>query len=248
MATTVKELVATFGLRTDKASFAKGERAVNSIKSAAKTLVTLFAAGAVAQGFRSIMGQASDAAETLNVLGATLGDNAQDVLDWAETTSEEVGRSEFQLREMAGTIGALVQPMIGSRKAAAEMSKGVAQLAVDLGSFFNATDEEALRALRSGLVGQAEPLMRFGVNLQVATLEAFALSRGITKSYKEMSVAEKTNLRYQAILEQTANAQGDAAKTLDGYANSMKALRGGIKDMATRPGLVVSFCHQQNAF
>lgn len=236
MATKVKELVATFGLQTDKQSFSKGQQAVDKIKSAAKTFIGVFAAGAVAKGFGSMVERASDAAEALNVIGAAFGENQQDVLDWAQTTSEAMGRSEFKLREMAGSLGALVQPMVKSRKTAAEMSKTMAGLAVDIGSFFNATDEEALVALRAGLVGSTEPLLRFGVNLQVAQLEAFALSKGIKKSFKEMSIAEKTQLRFQSIMEQTANAQGDAAKTAEGYANASKALKAAITDVTTRIG------------
>lgn len=237
MATTVKELVATFGLETDKASFAEGQRVVDGIKKAATTLVTLFATGAVAKGFGQLVGLGSDAAETLNVIDAAFGENQEAVLDWAAIVSEEIGRSEFALREMAASTGALVQPMLGSRKAAADMSTQVAQLAVDLGSFFNEADEDALRALRSGLVGQSEPLLKFGVNLQQATLQAFALTQGITKSINEMSLAEKTNLRFQAILAQTTNAQGDAAKTARGFANASKALKSALKDIATTIGL-----------
>jgi len=236
MAQTVKELVATFGLQTDKASFARGQQAVDGIKSAARTLVTLFAAGAVAQGFRSMVGQASDAAEAMNVITAAFGDHEQQVLDWASTQADAMGRSEFELREYASTLGALIQPMVKNRKATADMSTSLAGLAVDLGSFFNVADSDALLALRSGLTGQTEPLLRFGVNLQVAQLEAFRLSRGIGKSVSQMSEAEKVQLRYQLIMQQTANAQGDAAKTADGYANATKAVAAAVKDITTRIG------------
>ena len=191
MAQTVKELVATFGLKTDKASFTRGQNAVDGIRVAARGLVTLFAAGAVAQGFRGMIGQASDAAEALNVVDAAFGENQQSVLDWAETTSTAVGRSEFALRDMAAALGSLIQPMVKNRKQAADMSTGLTELAVDLGSFFNTTDDEALIALRAGLVGSTEPLLKFGVNLQVAQLQSFALSKGITKSVTKMTQAER---------------------------------------------------------
>lgn len=236
MATTVKELVATFGLQTDKASFDKGQQAVDGIKTAAKAMAALFVTGAFAKGIQSLVERASNAAESMNVIDSVFGENKKSILDWAATTAAAVGRSEFALRDMAATTGSLVQPMLGSRKAAADMSKQVAELAVDLGSFFNATDEDALRALRAGLIGQTEPLLRFGVNLQSATLEQFALSKGITKSIDSMTLAEKTNLRFQAILAQTKNAQGDAAKTSEGYANATKALKAGIQDLSTRLG------------
>ncbi|MDP6424344.1 MAG: hypothetical protein QGG14_06345 [Planctomycetota bacterium] len=124
-------------------------------------------------------------------------------------------------------------------EAAADMSVGLSELAVDLGSFFNAADTDVLQALRAGITGEAEPLKRFGIVMQDATLEAFRLSQGINKSFKSMSIAEKTALRYNFILDQTVNAQGDAARTSEGWANASKGLISAFKDLGTRLGLTL---------
>jgi hypothetical protein len=126
--------------------------------------------------------------------------------------------------------------MIGSREGAAEMSKGLAQLSVDLGSFFNVADVDALNALRSGIVGELEPLKRFGIVMTEAALKQFALDQGIRKQIKSMSIAEKTTLRYKFIMARTADAQGDAEKTADTFANASKGLQSALKDMATTIG------------
>ena len=56
---------------------------------------------------------------------------------------------------------------------------------------------------------------RLGFDLSQAKLEAIALEKGITKSFRAMSQAEKSQLRYYAIMTQVTTAQGDMARTLD---------------------------------
>ena len=79
-------------------------------------------------------------------------------------------------------LGNMLVPMGIGRKKAAEMSKQLVELAADMASFNNASPEETLDALRSGLAGETEPLRKFGVFLnrrprQAGGDEAGALRR-----------------------------------------------------------------------
>lgn len=233
----VRQLLTQMGYVIDEKSEKKTESSIDGLKSAAKTLAAIFVTGAVAVAIRKFVNQGSDAAETMNVLTETFEDQASAVTDWAADQSTALGRSEFLLREYAGTLGAILKPQLGSAEAAAEMSTALAGLAVDLGSFFNATEIDTLGALRSGIVGQSEPLRRFGVVMSVAALDAFALEEGLSKTVKQMSEGEKVALRFRFIMAQTAAAQGDAAKTSQGFANLSKALDSALSDLGTRIGL-----------
>lgn len=233
----VRQLLTQMGYVIDEKSEKKTESSIDGLKSAAKTLAAIFVTGAVAVAIRKFVNQGSDAAETMNVLTETFEDQASAVTDWAADQSTALGRSEFLLREYAGTLGAILKPQLGSAEAAAEMSTALAGLAVDLGSFFNATEIDTLGALRSGIVGQSEPLRRFGVVMSVAALDAFALEEGLGKTVKQMSEGEKVALRFRFIMSQTAAAQGDAAKTSQGFANLSKALDAALSDLGTRIGL-----------
>jgi len=197
----------------------------------------LVAAAGITQTLRSIVQLASDANETGNVLEQVFGaEGAGQVKSWSQAASSNLGRSRFQLQEFAGGLGAMLDPMVQNKGKAQEMSTTLATLAVDLGSFFNATDQDALVALRAGISGESEPLKRFGIVMQDATLQEFAHTQGIRKKISAMNVAEKTDLRYQFILARTKNAQGDAARTSGGFANSSKALKGALRDLGTEMG------------
>ena len=108
---------------------------------------------------------------------------------------------------------------------AALMSKNLTQLGYDLSAFFNISVEDAMQKLQSGIAGEIEPLRRLGYYLSQAKLEDIAMSLGINKSVSEMIQAEKSQLRYYAILTQVTKAQGDMARTLVAPANQLRILK-----------------------
>ncbi len=232
----LRELLLRLQVQVDPRGVKKANSALAGIRKAAIAVGTVFVAGRFARGIGAVLELGSAANETSNVIQTAFEDSANAVEDWAKRQAEVMGRSRFELREMAAATGAIVQPMLGSAEAAADMSTQVAQLAVDLGSFFNANDKDALRALQSGLVGSTEPLLRFGVVMKQANLQTFAQSQGISKLVKDMNEAELTALRFNFIMDKTRKAQGDAAKTSGGFANQTKALKAAWKDALTTLG------------
>ena len=197
------------------------------MKNAAKA-VAVFGA-AVAASAAVTINAASNFQENLNLLAVSFGKQTEEVLKWADTFGSEVGRSSATMLEFAGSLQAMLGPMVGSRKEAAAMSISLAELAVDLSSFFNISESDALLKLRAGLVGSQEPLRTLGVVMTVAALDAFALSKGINKSTLEMTEAEKVALRYEFIMAKTTIAQGDAKATADGFANQIRELKESLK-------------------
>lgn len=231
----LRELLARFDLKFDDKGFKKADKSIDAVKNGLRSLGGLLVGGSIIFGFKRLIDLGSDAAETMNVLNEVFKENSQEVQQWAADFGEEVGRSEFAMRELAGTLGAVINPMMkGNAEVAAEMSTNLGQLTVDLGSFYNAAESNVLLALRSGITGEAEPMKRFGIVMLEATLQEFALAEGIKKRVKDMNVAEKTQLRYQFIMANTTAAQGDALRTADGYANAIKGVTGALKDIATR--------------
>jgi len=69
------------------------------------------------------------------------------------------------------------------------MSTNLVGLAGDMASFYNLDHETTFNKIRSGISGQVKPLRELGIDMSAATLQAFALSQGITKEYKEMTQA-----------------------------------------------------------
>jgi hypothetical protein len=228
----LREVLVRLGIDVDRQGAQRATGLVDNLRSGVGELARFFSVGVVAAGFGQMISLASDAAEVASKLAATYGEMTDSVTDNAVQIAQATGRSKLELKRAVADLGAIIKPMTGSTKAAADMSTGLAQLAIDLASFNNTTDEVALESLRSGIVGQSEPMLKFGVVMLQANLQAFALSKGIRKNLKDMTQAEKVALRYSFIMEQTRDAQGDAVRTAAGLANMMRRLRSMLLDLA----------------
>ena len=240
MALVLRDVVARLGIDYDDRGAKKADRSIGGLMKTLRGLGLAFGALQAGRGVLSLLTMASDVEENLNVMNHAFEDNASTVIQWSQEFGKAAGRSEFELQKVASTLGAVINPLMeGNAAAAADMSIGLSQLAVDLGSFFNAVDNDVLVALRSGLVGEMEPLRRFGVVMHQDALQAFALSQGIKGNIKDLSIAEKTQLRYNFIMENTTLAQGDAVRTAHLWANATKATKGALKDLGVTLGAIL---------
>lgn len=183
---------------------------------------------------------ASDLQEVQNVVDVTFGEGSAIIDDFAKSAATSFGLSEKNAKQFTGTMGAMLNSMGLTDEAVLDMSTSLTGLAGDMASFYNLDPEEAFSKLRSGLSGETEPLKQLGINMSVANLEAYALSKGINKTYKSMTQAEQATLRYQYIMEATASAQGDFERTSEGFANQQRILQLNMENLsATVGGLVL---------
>lgn len=183
------------------------------------------------------VGLASDLAEVQNVVDTVFGEQGSKMIEsFSKDAMKNFGLTELQAKQFSSTIGAMGSSMGLSGKQVEEMSTGLTGLTGDMASFYNLDHQTAFEKIRSGISGETEPLKQLGINMSVANLEAFALSEGLETAYNQMTEAEKATLRYNYILSVTSNAQGDFAKTSDGYANQLRLVQGGIENLAIALG------------
>lgn len=168
---------------------------------------------------------ASDLEEVQNVVDVSFGSMANEVEAFAKTAIQSFGMSELTAKQTASTFMAMANGMGLALKDGKNMSLQLTALSGDMASFYNVRQDVAQTALNSIFTGETESLKKFGVVMTEANLSAFALSKGITKSYSAMSQAEKVALRYHYVLKSTANAQGDFARTSGSWANQVRILK-----------------------
>lgn len=182
---------------------------------------------------------ASDLEEVQNVVDVTFGDGAAQIEKWAKAAGSQFGLTETQAKKFTSTLGAMMKSAGLAGPEIVDMSTDLAGLAADMASFYNLDFDTAFQKIRSGISGETEPLKQLGINMSVANLEAFALSQGIEKTFSEMTQSEQVMLRYQYLMQATADAQGDFARTSDGYANAVRTLQTNIDSLKTSVGTVL---------
>lgn len=195
-----------------------------------------FAALKIGGGIVNAVGQASDLNETVSKSRQVFGEASKLVEADADKIAKSFGISKKEYVDGAAAIGLVGKASGLTADQAAAMGSKFASLATDLGSFHNVSTEDALAAIRSGLTGEAEPLRRFGVLLNEAAVKSEALALGLGKGHKELTDGEKVQARASLIMKQTADAQGDLARTSGGTANQMRQAWGRFDAIVTSIG------------
>jgi len=238
MASTTRTLTTNFVGRTKnlERSFkrvSKGSELMsNKMMRATRMAGIGFAAlGGVAIGaamaLKPMIDKAASMEESLSKNRVVFGESAAAVEQFAETSLHAFGVTERAALEATGVIGTLGSALGMTEADSASMATTLVGLAGDMSSFNDASVEETLTAIQAGLRGESEPLRRFGVLLDAATLKAKALEKGIIKSTKEaLTPQTKALAAYELILEQTSIQMGDFTRTADSATNQSKLLAG----------------------
>lgn len=200
------------------------QKSANALKGALRTAGVALGAASILRFGKACTQAASDLQEVQNVVDVTFGKLSGQVDAFAKGAITSFGLSETAAKRYSGTVGALLKSMGLAPGVVTDMATSLTGLTGDMASFYNLQPEVAFEKLRSGIAGETEPLKQLGINMSIANLEAFALSQGITKSWKAMSQAEQALLRYNYIMQATGDAQGDFSRTSGSWANQTRLL------------------------
>jgi hypothetical protein len=234
--------VAGVEIRVDQAKFDKGmTRAQKSIKKlqvgleslARKAKWAFLAMGTAMAGFVKV---AANAEETMNKFNAVFEDQASGVRKWSKNFGAAVGRSQVELQDFLSQFQNLFVAMGFSGKGAAEFSKRLTKLTVDLASFHNEAEREVATRLFSGLVGEAEAVRRLGADISAVRVEQQLGAASMRKYANESEHVRKVIARLQLILEASVKAENDAFNTRESATNQFKRVKAAAADLAAQFG------------
>ncbi|MCK5127901.1 MAG: hypothetical protein KAR42_16710 [candidate division Zixibacteria bacterium] len=212
-----------------KALGEKAER-IGKKMSLMVTLPILAAGGAAIK-------MAMDAEESRNLFEVSMGDMVDIADKWSADLSENLGINRFESQKLIGTFNVMLKSMGHNEKAAYDMSKGMAELTYDMASFYNLEAEDAFLKIQAGITGEIEPLKRLGIIIKDVTIKQWAMDNGMIKQGEQMTENQKVIARYNVIMEQTALAQGDLARTLDSPTNKLRILKSRVAETAITFGM-----------
>lgn len=188
---------------------------------------------------QELIQQSADYIETQNLFEVSMKETKDEATDFVNEMARAFNLNDRTLKSAVGTFNLLGTQMGLTNEQALTFSETLTKLAVDTSSLRNTDVETALTKLRAGISGEVKPLRQWGIDITEATLKQEALANGISKSYAQMSYAEKSLLRYSAILRQTTADQGDYARTLESPAQLMKQIREQIQALGIAIGNVL---------
>jgi hypothetical protein len=193
-------------------------------------------AGLVTIGKKAV-DAASDLNEETSKTDQIFKQGSKEIKAFAKTAASALGQSRRQALQAASTFGVLGKAAGLTGKDLTGFSKEFTVLASDLASFNNTSPEDAILAIGAALRGEAEPIRRYGVLLNDATLRQKALEMGLIETTKNALDPQTKALAAAAvIMDQTKDAQGDFARTSDGFANSQRILTAQVEDFTAALG------------
>jgi hypothetical protein len=179
---------------------------------------------------------ASDLNEEVSKAEIIFGDVADEIKAFSKTADVALGLTQKEALNAASTFATFGKASGLTGKDLSKFSKSATTLAADLGAFYNTNADEAITAIGAALRGESEPIRRFGVLLNQATIEAKAMEMGLYDGKGALDIQAKSLATYEVILEQTTDAQGNFALTSDDLAGQQKILTAQIENLKAEMG------------
>lgn len=202
----------------------------------AKVAAGAFAAKQVLDFAQSSITAASDLEESMNAVNVVFGEGSSIINEFGSTAATQVGLAQSKFNELATNSGALLTNFGFSQKDAAEESINLTKRAADMASVFNTDVGDALFAVQAALRGETEPIRRFGVSLDDASIRAKAVELGLAATTSEVDKNAKAQAALALVYDQTSKVQGDFANTSDSLANRQRILAAQFEDAKAKIG------------
>jgi len=192
----------------------------------------------IGQTIFNVVNQTSQYIQKMNQFKSIMGESASTAQEFIDKAERILGLDPEQMMGSLSSFQTLTKGFGIASNEAYKMSKNLTQLAADMSSFTGESMDLALQRIKSGISGEIEPMRKWGIALDQATLQETAYALGINKRVAEMTRAQKTELAYYQIMHATQYAQGNMARTMLTPANAIRILQTEFKQLGRAIGSV----------
>ncbi len=243
----IEKLMIAVGFKTDEASKQKVTSEVDALKGMLKKAlgavgITLSIAG-VANFARDAVNAASTVEQMEEKFHAVFLDLSDEADQWAGNLAGSIGRSKNSIKTYLADQQNLLVGFGMARDQAASMSEEMISAAINIASFNNIGDDDAVNALSKAMMGETESAKRLGAVLNDNTIAMAMEDLGYKKKFKDLDEATKMQVRYHSIVMQSPDAFreengviGDAALSMGTYESKARNLAAIQKDIKENIG------------
>ena len=163
---------------------------------------------------------------------------AKTVQSDASAAFDKMGVSANKYMAYINKMGSLMQGTGISTKRSMELSSQAMQRAADVASIMGISVDDAMTAISGAAKGNFTMMDNLGVAMNATSLSAYALEKGLKKTYATMSQGERVELAMQMFLEKSAYAAGNYAKENETFAGSLNTLRAAAQNLLAGTGTI----------
>lgn len=216
------------------------KKSFNGLGSAVKKVGLLiggaFAVGKLVQFGKECTKLGSDLNEVQNVVNVVFPNMTEKVNEFSKKAVKTAGLSETMAKKYVGLFGSMAKQFNFTESQAYDMSTQLTQLAGDVASFYNISQDLAYIKLKSVFSGETETLKDIGVVMTQNALDEYALANGYGKTTSAMTEQEKVALRLAFVQKQLSAASGDFIRTSDSWVNQVRVMQLQIQSLKATVG------------
>ena len=183
---------------------------------------------------------AGDLEQQIGGTEAVFGNFASKVQKQGEEAFNKMGVSANDYMATINKMGALMQGSGIEQGKAMDLSAAAMQRAADVASIMGIDINSAMDSIAGAAKGNFTMMDNLGVAMNATTIESYALSKGIKKSYTAMTKAEQVGLAMEMFLEKSAYATGNYAKENKTFAGSLQTLKASFDNFMSGAGDISS--------
>lgn len=235
----------TFYFKGDDSDLDKKSNGISSkMGGIAKSVGSAFVKGSAVAGTALIgligksVSMAGDLEQQLGGTEAVFGQFASQVQAKSKEAFSTMGLSANDYMATINKMGALMQGSGLDIETSMDLSSQAMQRASDVASIMGIDIDMAMESIAGAAKGNFTMMDNLGVAMNATTIEAYALSKGINKSYNEMTKAEQVQYAMQMFLEKSSYAMGNYSKENETFAGSLQTLKASFGNFMSGAGSI----------
>ena len=235
----------TFYFKGDDSDLDKKSSGISSkMGGIAKSVGSAFVKGSAVAGTALVgligksVSMAGELEQQLGGTEAVFGQFASQVQAQSKEAFSTMGLSANDYMATMNKMGALMQGSGLDIETSMDLSSQAMQRASDVASIMGIDINMAMESIAGAAKGNFTMMDNLGVAMNATTIEAYALSKGINKSYNEMTKAEQVQYAMQMFLEKSSYAMGNYSKENETFAGSLQTLKASFGNFMSGAGSI----------
>jgi hypothetical protein len=176
--------------------------------------------------FTMFANAAADETRQISALELIYGNAAAGALAYADSLQDLTVYSDDAARAALQMTGSLT----GAYGVSAEQAQQLVSVSADLAAVTGRDLADATERVAAGIRGEAESLEALGINLSESAVAAYAAANGLGNFNAMTDGAQKAQIRYAYLLEQTARFEGEAARQAQTRTGDIRQLANAVQD------------------
>ncbi len=232
---TIRDIAVAFGFEVDRNSEKQAENSIKGVKNLATKLLgsiaVVFSVAKISGFLKDCSEVASNVEEMQNKFDVVFQGMTEEVETWADSFAKSIGRNKNDIKGYLADNQNMFVGMGMTREQAAGLSKDLVSAALDLASFNNLQEDQAINAMSKAIMGESESAKTLGAVLNDNTRAMAMQQMGLSGTFQALDEATKMQVNYTAIMLQSQDAIGDCERSLDSYKGRQIQLNSAIAEL-----------------